>query len=566
MSSFIKMFKGHRKGANKENNPQSANFTFTEPYTGERSASQSSRQNFDFKSPYSVVTQPKTNKGPQSWAGVPMRDSSERRSVAMGNRKQANNEDRRGNQANHPNHGNQSFAQSQYENLAAIRNANGNGQSYRSDHSHSNYSRQQKGVVHHSNLDFSEYDSEEEDYMREQRIRELESKVQHLRKKYGEERRRLTDRINYLEAQYERYKQSNERTKQAYSQMKKKYEDEKNAREQLQKMLNDALEQLANSKNSHMPSSNSSLLLCRYGSSSTGGTMNSDSRRMSFENFGAGEALCSTQSDEPSSLPMMQMQFPYGIGPTTTTLHHQGMPSYFTSRPPAVSVQFLPQQQQILSMHNSVNRAKGGVDEMGEMQDEIRIFRKQDSEGSLMENARADSSDTSVIEHRPAHQRSFSDSNIDKLSRLSLRGGIEHLGDCQEEDRNVEVGSVMVLHKEDTVAPENKKKLAHSPTRRTSPPLNFEEGLEQPVPYPQMSSDSEDSDSQTIALYERQLKKLGDKVKYQPPRATVHPRYYKRYGRKEQSAMAEFDYLHDMSTDASGMLSSPEPNQVRFRK
>lgn len=54
-------------------------------------------------------------------------------------------------------------------------------------------------------------------------------------------------------------RQSNERTKQAYSQMKKKYEDEKNAREQLQKTLNDALEQLVS-----FFSLSFSLKICNY--------------------------------------------------------------------------------------------------------------------------------------------------------------------------------------------------------------------------------------------------------------------------------------------------------------
>lgn len=35
-----------------------------------------------------------------------------------------------------------------------------------------------------------------------------------------------------------------------------------------------------------------------------------------------------------------------------------------------------------------------------------------------------------------------------------------------------------------------------------------------------------------------------------------------RFGKNERSALAEFEYLQDMSTDVSGMQSSPELGQL----
>ncbi|VDM58752.1 unnamed protein product [Angiostrongylus costaricensis] len=66
------------------------------------------------------------------------------------------------------------------------------------------------------------------------------------------------------------------------------------------------------------------------------------------------------------------------------------------------------------------------------------------------------------------------------------------------------------------------------------------------------------SDDETYRILERQLKKKGEVVRFQPPRVTVHPRHYKRFGKMERCALAEFDYLQDISTDVSALQSSPE--------
>ncbi|CAI4229859.1 unnamed protein product [Auanema sp. JU1783] len=69
---------------------------------------------------------------------------------------------------------------------------------------------------------------------------------------------------------------------------------------------------------------------------------------------------------------------------------------------------------------------------------------------------------------------------------------------------------------------------------------------------------SESSDEEAYKVIERQLKKKGGLVKFQPPRPQVQARHYKKYGKNERNALAEFEYLQDLSSDVSGMLSSPD--------
>lgn len=61
-----------------------------------------------------------------------------------------------------------------------------------------------------------------------------------------------------------------------------------------------------------------------------------------------------------------------------------------------------------------------------------------------------------------------------------------------------------------------------------------------------------------MELIERQLRRRGDCVRFIPPRRTVREATFRRYGRRERSALAEFDYLLDLSTDASAIASSPD--------
>lgn len=59
-------------------------------------------------------------------------------------------------------------------------------------------------------------------------------------------------------------------------------------------------------------------------------------------------------------------------------------------------------------------------------------------------------------------------------------------------------------------------------------------------------------------MLEKQLRRRGDNVRFVPPRRAVRQATFRRFGRKEISALAEFDYLQNLSTDASGIATSSD--------
>uniref|UniRef100_A0A915Q026 Uncharacterized protein n=1 Tax=Setaria digitata TaxID=48799 RepID=A0A915Q026_9BILA len=72
------------------------------------------------------------------------------------------------------------------------------------------------------------------------------------------------------------------------------------------------------------------------------------------------------------------------------------------------------------------------------------------------------------------------------------------------------------------------------------------------------TSFSSDEETTTIELLEKQLRRRGDNVRFVPPRRAVRQATFRRFGRKELSALAEFDYLQNLSTDASGIATSSD--------
>lgn len=59
-------------------------------------------------------------------------------------------------------------------------------------------------------------------------------------------------------------------------------------------------------------------------------------------------------------------------------------------------------------------------------------------------------------------------------------------------------------------------------------------------------------------MLQKQLRCRGDNVRFVPPRRAVRQATFRRFGRKEISALAEFDYLQNLSTDASGIATSSD--------
>lgn len=74
---------------------------------------------------------------------------------------------------------------------------------------------------------------------------------------------------------------------------------------------------------------------------------------------------------------------------------------------------------------------------------------------------------------------------------------------------------------------------------------------------------SSDEDFAALELIGKQLKRRGDVVRFIPPRRTLREATYRQFGQKERNALAEFDYLFDLSTDASAIASSPDYPQPK---
>uniref|UniRef100_A0A915BPX1 Uncharacterized protein n=1 Tax=Parascaris univalens TaxID=6257 RepID=A0A915BPX1_PARUN len=112
----------------------------------------------------------------------------------------------------------------------------------------------------------------------------------------------------------------------------------------------------------------------------------------------------------------------------------------------------------------------------------------------------------------------------------------------------------------DVSIPQRHSSLALSRSR-----LSPRQLLSQNVELEKGTSFSSDEDSVTLELIGKQLRRRGDLVRFIPPRRTIREATFKQFGRKERIALAEFDYLHDLSTDASAIASSPDCSRVEER-
>lgn len=58
----------------------------------------------------------------------------------------------------------------------------------------------------------------------------------------------------------------------------------------------------------------------------------------------------------------------------------------------------------------------------------------------------------------------------------------------------------------------------------------------------------------------KQLRQKGDLVHFRPPRKSLvncERNLFSQFGSRERQAISYFEYLRDMPTDVSGLLSSP---------
>ncbi|CAD6184371.1 unnamed protein product [Caenorhabditis auriculariae] len=412
--------------------------------------------------PYSVVTQPKTTKGPRSCPGAPME------SDYNFNRKNFDG----GSQANYS---------SRYENVMGPRKRGSfstmERSENRSDRSPTDFgNRQYKNIISTSQA-YDHYDNYESDddeiHEARARIQHLESKMQRMQRRWFEERAVMSQQLEHAQDECFRLKKMYDRVQRSHGHLKVQMEKEKMINSNIMKMLQEANQRIEILESGN-ESGNTSSLLCPYGQTLLG------------ETKGAGEALALQEDPQPSA-----------FFPDTACLISQG-----------------------------TTAIKDDLDS----QDEVRIFRTVESGISsplTMETARRTDS--------PLDLASF---NID----------------------------VVLTHKVTPTRSHSDSDIFNSVLRDNSEATSVEEEpviqkLWKPSAVEQIVEEESSSEDEVVSLIERQLRKRGDLVKFNPPRQAIHPRHFRRFGKMERTALAEFEYLEDISTDVSGMLSSPEVNQ-----
>ncbi|CBM41235.1 ANK_REP_REGION domain-containing protein [Caenorhabditis elegans] len=216
------------------------------------------------------------------------------------------------------------------------------------------------------------------------------------------------------------------------------------------------------------------------------------------------------------------------------------------------------------STQNAQNPMPKSLEDDLDAQDEVRVFRSsEDQEITDPEDFEEDETEELEISSSPfevetsrssSQQPGGEDSTIFEGNIRKIGGGRRH----SDSDLFKGGPDTISLTPSDTVpvAPQNeyvrlqKYSRTNSWLKRNSINPDDDGG----------SSDS--SEEERLSLIERQLKKKGGLVKYNPPRTKIHDKHYKRFGKNERSALAEFEYLQDMSTDVSGLQSSPELGQL----
>uniref|UniRef100_A0A1I7TBT0 PH domain-containing protein n=1 Tax=Caenorhabditis tropicalis TaxID=1561998 RepID=A0A1I7TBT0_9PELO len=481
MASIIRMLKPSKKHNNKENVPEvtfangslkTKKPTFNETiYAGEPQ-----KIDLRLKSPYAVITKPKTTKGPMSCPGAPLEDRIFRNSSRKVKDDSVLNR------------------RSELVDDQAIRNM---------------MARQQYDMSMSQQDDSDQEKEELKEKYREKKseVAMLKTKMQKMNARWKEEKNMMTDTIDDLSNENYQIRKSHDRLRHKYSELKQNIEVEKKMKCDVLKMLQEAnarIEKLEKSRSIHDDSlNNSSLLIPTY---------NVADVTMEMSSEGAGEALC----------------FPD---------HHQNnmhqssmfmMTSIFGSSSSSKDFQNNPQ-----SLEDDIDA-----------QDEVRVFRnsiesiEEDEEMSEEEDAAEELELSSPFEVETARsskkiKRAHSDSDL-------MKGGADTVSLAMEP---------VVAPKEKPVYESKKYSRTNSWLKRNS--IN-----------PDDDASSDSSEEERLSIINRQLKKKGELVKYNPPRTKIHEKHFKRFGKNERNALAEFEYLQDMSTDVSGLQSSPELGQL----
>lgn len=345
----------------------------------------------------------------------------------------------------------------------------------------------------------------------------LKAKIEKMKVKWREDKGMMTDTIDDLSNENYQIRKQHDRLRHKYSEIKQNIEVEKKMKCDVLKMLQEAnarIEKLEKSHSIHDDSlNNSSLLMPTY-------TVADATMEMSSE--GAGEALCFPdhhQNNMQTSIFNMMSSSMFGASSTSSK-------DYQTTNPQSLEDD-IDAQDEVRVFRNSVESIEEEDEEMSEEEtEELEL-----SSPFEIETARSSSTNSSAKMRRIP--RAHSDSEI-----IGPKGGAD----------TISLEMMPVVPRE-LPPPVPKYSRTNSWLKRNS--VNPDDGA---------SSDSSEEDR--ISLIERQLKKKGGLVKYNPPRTKIHDKHYKRFGKNERSALAEFEYLQDMSTDVSGLQSSPELGQL----
>lgn len=337
---------------------------------------------------------------------------------------------------------------------------------------------------------------ESDDEAQEQRMRMLESEISKVKR----ERRYLNEKLASAMDEIEYYRRSADRIARAYAKAKTTIENERAEAQRIRRELMKSNARVAELEDRIADSGNdSSLLMCSYSIP----THHVHSGMGDSTNDGAGEALCSLNEQHNDVISVNSHSIP-GL------------------------------------------RSESQNDDLGE--DEVRVFRKAECETPPLERPRR-SSEERVLSRQPTTstlngniglglRRTLSDTDLSKVSSPGRR---------KFRELN---GNEMVM---------NETEVDDSVDKATDTQRRLEKCWDK-EPYIEMLGDStsDDSEDDTYAILERQLRKRGEVVKFQPPRQQIAAKHFRRFGRSERTALAEFEYLQEIPTDVSGMLSSPD--------
>uniref|UniRef100_A0A8R1DLP0 Uncharacterized protein n=1 Tax=Caenorhabditis japonica TaxID=281687 RepID=A0A8R1DLP0_CAEJA len=507
MGSLIKMFKPSKKSSNKENLP-SVTFAPNSQKPKKPSlndsvyAGEPQKIDLRLKSPYAVISNVKHKKGPMSCPGAPMDENSfaDRSNLMRGS--------------------------SRDNRIAKDDSALSRRYEFIDEQNYRNLLARQQYDMSMSR----QYDSDDEDEKYKQKYRAakaeitiLKSKMDKVKSKFREEKSRLEEINDELHSQLLQNGKSYDRLHKKYNELRRNIEVEKRMKTDVLKMLQEAnarIDKLEKAGIHDESLNNSSLLMPSYSISDA--TMERSSE-------GAGEALCFMEG--------------MGVSATglTTNQNQAAMPSVFG-------------MTSIFSTTTSTSGSRNGQISMNPMsleddlnaKDEVRVFRNSEEE-----------------EEEEEEDEEMTEEDEGEEMELSSPFEVETVRDSMSSNKNslVRAHSDSDLTNADTVSLEPSSQPLHVPEQRQKC-SRTSSWLKRNSFNPDDGGSSDSSEEDRLSIIERQLKKKGGLVKYNPPRTKIHDRHYKRFGKNERSALAEFEYLQDMSTDVSGMQSSPELGQL----